>query len=613
MKTNHLLFALLPLVVLSVSSCVKDVNLSNEVDLVGNIPYNAYGQSTCPVYFVGSAEPDYLDQALRERLAYVVSTPDDAKAIVVNSTQMDANKEMLKKAWKERKIIVEVKPDNAAHNYFWTNELGESSYLDISEQSNDLLLIARNQGACYQLQNPCTTGDLVCEDGENEPEEADGTEPAGDERINITYEPVEIGETSEYLATKISGFVDWVNENSNNLDSQPTNVPTFIKDLYSKIEDANYTQKVDKPIPIVAKGFTICEVVGSDPDKVDRSTSLDLNLRIMPFHSYEKNNLHGDLYFITAHLGARNREMCWLYTKYHGAVKTYSHIFYSKNFELNAEILDSKKEPLTGGNVAFFETPVPATTQTSTEYNTGMSKSFNLAGQFGRNCGAWCGNITVGGVFTWSNSKTQKVSDLRIETSTSSTTRAVNYQYITENIKRHDEVSKAIPAIGRTDENCDATWCWHVPGAKDNDTTTRYYLRIKVIPHYGYMWRHLRWDCGGEKTAVLLKEKDGTFTIPLDIPKRNQEGVLDLKSTFSKYLTNVVLYDKNNKVVAKSEDTVSKDSIVRFQVPVGEYVATYEQRDGDDGHLEHKYKMEKIVIKTAETTVKSANQGVIVQ
>ena len=40
----------------------------------------------------------------------------------------------------------------------------------------------------------------------------------------------------------------------------------------------------------------------------------------------------------------------------------------------------------------------------------------------------------------------------------------VSYDFIANNVQWEDETNDAIPAIARSDQKCEASWCWRVSG-----------------------------------------------------------------------------------------------------------------------------------------------------
>lgn len=161
--------------------------------------------------------------------------------------------------------------------------------------------------------------------------------------------------------------------------------------------------------------------------------------------------------------------------------------------------------------------------------------------------------------------------------------RRVNYHFETQNIKEEDETSKAIPAIARSDQKCEASWCWKVSGTKDDDTSERFHLYLSLYPEYGYEYYHIKWE---QKTLFMHNWSKCTEYFDIMPPDRTRTGVLEFTSTTTpnKYITNFKILDANNTaVVDTKEASYKKDAVLRYQLPVGTYTITYDVRDGETG------------------------------
>lgn len=70
-------------------------------------------------------------------------------------------------------------------------------------------------------------------------------------------------------------------------------------------------------------------------------------------------------------------------------------------------------------------------------------------------------------------------------------------------------------------------------------------------------------------------------------PDRTRTGVLEFMSTTTdnKYITNFKILDANNTaVVDTKEASYKKNSVLRYQLPVGTYTITYAVLDGETGN-----------------------------
>ena len=219
------------------------------------------------VFFAG-ALPDYVSEAFQLRFEKIASSIDEADIIVLNSTNLAANKEAISKAWEEGRIIVEVQPQNALHCEFW-DSIGIPYYLSPDESSNDLLFIAIHEFECYQFQDPFLIDDYLSESNVTEEEAEESKEVS--QRVNMDFVPVEIEKDAEYLNTKLASFVDWLNENPAS-DNTPE----------TKASAKNFTIGVDS--------YPMCKVVWSDPDYVTRHSTVEVKITVTPVYAYELNN-----------------------------------------------------------------------------------------------------------------------------------------------------------------------------------------------------------------------------------------------------------------------------------------------------------------------------------
>lgn len=608
MKNSFVLAAALLLV--TAASCNK--NYPEHREIVNDVMYDVSSTIASSVAFIGSAGDDALGQALMSRVTRT-GTVADADVLVVRSSELEANRDAVGKAWEDGRVIVEMKPSVATHTAFWES-LGAPAYLSGAEALNDLILLAVHNHSCYQLQNPFHMN--VLQAGVPELEEENCSESSSEDRKdldNVSSVPVPVSETVEFLNTKLNSLVEWVGQHTDR-DFAATDVPSFDGDLSRRISDAGYAQHIRKTFQVGADNFQICKVALSDPDVVTRHSTIDLDLTVVPLYGYEQNgnNTNGDYYFVTMTLISHNAPLYGLYKKWHGWVRTWAHIFYGKKLAWDATLMsfDGTGYQPAGKAVEFFETPTPATTESGMSYTSGFSAALNITGQGGISAGKPTATITVGGSFTWSNSQTQTVSDQSIEMSTDPATRAVSYAFMCNNDAQEDATEDAVRAIARSDQKCEATWCWHVPSTMDDDTSTRFALLLNLTPTYGYMYRHATWTVEGRsKTANLISKDSGRMLIELQMPDRRRNGVIEVKCTSSEYMHGLSIIDKDGNTVARDDGSYERNLIQRYQVPVGTYSIEYEIRDGDTGELKGRYRISDVQVNTAETVQKASFEG----
>lgn len=606
---RNLKFVACVVLALGLAACKK--NGSQITDIKGTIEYETSERIDGTICYLGSLGATKLGPAIQMR-TNLMADNTDAEILVVTSAELDANKEVLKKAWEDDKIIVELFPDASAHEAFW-NYAGGPAYLKAGE-AHDLVLLAVKRFSCYQLQDPFAEG--VFELDQDELEEDKATESAPGECkdfTNYNAVPVRIADTEEFWNTKISSFVSWLNRNVGTVVPNAA-IPSFDGDIFKRITDANYCQCITKTFNVGVDNYRICKVIFSDPDVVSRHSTVDVTIYIAPLYSYEmNNNTKGDFYFVTTEVVSHNKPLYGLYKEWHGAVRTWAHVFFGKQMKMDYKLLDSNRQPMSNDVISFFQTPCPETTVDSRTYNKGFSAGLNVNGQAGVAGGKFTGMITVGGAFTWSNSVSRTVSDQSIVMSTDTRDRSVSYTFHCNNDREEDETEEAIPALARSDQKSEASWIWHVNNTKDDDTTTSFVLQFDLNPVYRCRWRHTTWSAEGDyRDENLLAPASRVNYFNVVKPNRIRSGVLEIKATSSQYMQGLTIRDLNDKVVAKDDGSYEKNQIQRYQLPVGVYNVDYFIQDGDTGQILSKRRIEGVKIETSETTKKSSMDGKIV-
>ena len=546
-----------------------------------------------PSVWYASEVPDYMKEAFGLRNVSIADNIDEAGIIVVASNELETYRRSLVLAMSQGRMVFEMWPDNRSHYEFWTS-IGYPAYLYPDNEGNDLLFLAIHHCSCFQLQNPfllkdCVpeiTGEKYEEEDEDSPQMTKSGDTGSESELISDVKPVEIGETAEYLNTKISSFVDWANEHQekhNELTKADSPVvPVFDGDLSKRIMDAHFSQHVRKVLNVGVQNYEIAKVTWSDPDIISRNSQVECDVYITPLYAYELNGSEsGDYYLVTMSVVSHNGDLYGVYQARHGAIPTYAHAFYSTNIQWRVGICDASDNYL-GDRVSFYETPKPATTISSTSYTHGFSKNFNVSGQGGYVGGKLSGTITVGGSWTWNNSESTTLSDQTIIMETDAN-RRVNYHFVTNNIQKEDETSKAIPAIARSDQKCEASWCWKVSGTKDDDASERFHLYLSLYPEYGYEYYHLKW---AQKTLFTHNWNECTEFFDIMPPDRTRTGVLEFTSTTTadKYITNFKILASDGTAVIDTKDApYKKDAVLRYQLPVGTYSIRYDVLDGETG------------------------------
>ena len=154
--------------------------------------------------------PSFIDEAFRQRIQNITSDPSQADVIILLSSELQANKSMVLSAWENGKIIVEVDPDYERHREFW-GATDAPEYLIDPNESEGLILLARQHSMSYCLQDPFILDGYLSNEALTEDEEATSSnENWDDEDIEV----VDFDEEVEYLGTKLDSFVNWLNDNT---------------------------------------------------------------------------------------------------------------------------------------------------------------------------------------------------------------------------------------------------------------------------------------------------------------------------------------------------------------------------------------------------------------
>lgn len=580
------------------------------------IYYDVSSRLDRPAAFIGGAGADFLGQAIRSRVVNEVPA-EKAEVIFITSADLMANAEFIRKAWLDGRAIVELWPSVATHSTFWKS-IGAPVYLSGSESDNDLILLSVCRYSCYQLQNPFLDGIYGSGIGEI-PQDAPVMEDSADAPTPVNYTAIEIARTSDFINTKLNSLVEWANTDYSYDGAEAVNdpTPTFDGDLTKRIENANAAQIIRKTFQIGVDDFQIDKYPLSNPDKVTRHSTIDLTMHIVPLYSYEKNGggKNGDYYFVDMNIVSHNEALCKDYYQRHGALPVFAHIFYGRAMDWKATLVNksgSSYERISSG-LNFFETPVPQTTENSSSYTSGFTGTLDINGQLGYQ-GGLNGSLTVGGMFSWNNMRTETVADQSIEMSTDPNTRGVHYCYYCNNDQMTtDDLKEAVKAIARSDQKCNASWCWHVNTTKDDDSITQFAVEFELNPVYRYMQRRCSWasgSCWRYDKKDLLGSEYRKFHIDVQMPNRARNGIVEIKSTTNKYMTKLVIKDQETqRVVAEDKGAYEKNLIQRYQVPVGTYMIEYNIQDGEGGDPDARYRISDVTVNTAETTTKSSYEG----
>lgn len=559
------------------------------------------------VYFAGTL-PSIVDKALRMNFGQITTNPDNARVIVLKSSDLSTFEDLVSSAWEEGKVVVEVEPEYDSHEKFWSAL--EAPSLISPDDDDPPLLIAVRRYSSFILHNPLSLDEYM---SDNEVETETGT--ASDESWEVELGPVGINSDEEYLSSRMASLVDWINENSQPAPPSNEEISGYQKfngELSSFISNAEYTQRITASFPVGADKYKLCKLASSDPDIISRHSEIKVLITITPLFAYEENGSDaGDYYFVTISVLSKNEKLFGTYKQKHGGVWTIAHAFYSEDIHWTADICMKN-----GKRVADFmynHRPSPASTSGSTTYTSSHSTTLNVTGQGGASGGKPSGTLTVGGTFSWSNSESRPMSDMSIEMDTDGS--RVQYHFLSHNFSHNDNARKAVPALARTDQECISSWCWHLKDVKDYDTEEFYFV-FYLDPLYGYMYRHTSWWAEGHDRhgVQLLPEDKREWTFPIKRPDRRRLGILDFKCTDSLYVSEVKVINGAGEVKASALSAYEQNVHLNFQLPVGNYKIEYYAKNGNSGSGKgKKYRIGNLKVSTAKTTETFSGKGVEVK
>lgn len=582
-----------------------------EKEYVQEAVYDTSSRISAATYIINGG-PEYVDQALRQRCQNIVGNLDEAKIVVLSSDELEKNSEAYAQFFNNGGIIVEVNPDMEKHAQ-WFEQFG----LVTLQTDKKYTLVATHGGNTYLLDDIFEETAFV----NDAPEQTSPESEEEGERINSDLQIMMMEKNADYVNINLNRFVEWINDNSKVMYQSNTDpaIPGTVEELAKLIDDQNFTQHFTTTHRYEYKNYQICKVMWSDPDKVTRSGSFDLDVYVTPYYAYNETNqpgVGGDYYFVRTRINTHNKNMYGLYKEWHGAVRTWAHIFYLNELSVVSTPYLIKNPdgyevnmPLTSSDVEFFNTPVPTTTSNSTTYTSGFTKALNISGQGGVNGGKLVAQVTVGGTWTWSDSRSVAISDLKVEMNTGERNRSVHHKYILCNVQEEDETNDAVPAIGRTDRIDESSWCWHIKFNNDDNVKTNFGMTLKTTTVFGYEWRHATWNCEGEHSSTSKTFDD---VIVFKAPNRMRSGCIELNSTQStgRYITNLAIRKvSNDEVVATFKGASGTDNKVLRQVNVGKYNVTYDIVNGDTRQKIGSYILRDVEVNTCETTVLNSFDG----
>ena len=109
-----------------------------------DIKYDLEDKLIPTVYYTAGSSVQPFREIMQLRSAVTAASAEEADMIVVESSELEAYRGLLSKAWEDGKMIVELFPNNKNHYDFWKS-IGAPVYLLPEEESNDLLFLAMHE------------------------------------------------------------------------------------------------------------------------------------------------------------------------------------------------------------------------------------------------------------------------------------------------------------------------------------------------------------------------------------------------------------------------------------------------------------------------------------
>ena len=382
-----------------------------------------------------------------------------------------------------------------------------------------------------------------------------------------------------YFESRMSSFVGWLEDV---IQEQMATKSAYATEIKGKLENLGkrYTQSFTYSLNEKIDKGTLC-----DPDYLNASSSLDVDIRVFPVYKQSSNgDQSGDYYIIVSKIIPHNQEMWQPRANYHGACCNRLYGFWFEEMNVATSLLNRDGSSIS--EIDYFERPIPENKNQSKQYSNG--KSISLGGSLNAGVGDVAG-LSAGAGFsvgaTWSSSTSYELSTIEY-TANSSSPSTVKYRYYTNNIKLKDnwdnqtKINENFPPTARSDFYANSNWTWHVGSVKDNDTSTKFKLRTKIDITFA-SWYHWRAASEYDSNKKTYKKDLPAVEWTVGAPSRVSWGIIALKNASNYEMSHVMVYDQNNKVVDVLSNSFSKDQVAKVSLPVGKYSVKFDLIDGN--------------------------------
>lgn len=572
---------LLCLAVFNFTACSEDDHLDDiipeQTEPGGSCDLDDHNLNIPTAYL---AEDLPLLQEIRNR-ADINTDIEEADLIIVSGAKLIENEEIIKKAYNRGATIAVIAP-NLVELKQWKqkNSLG----FICNENENLMLYAFNNEYEFYTMDMPQN----------------------------------DIDDMYHKLA---NSFINWANNKAGQANESIRSSSQDISEIFnSQSITHTYAISVDQEI---------AHVIASNPDRLTKSSTVDVAYNIYPMHAFSTTTSPGDYYLVEACVVAHNGNMYnGKWTVMHGGVHSNLCGYYMSSLDFSTVFCDNSGNEFTSVQFPAGQTPHPGTTVGSTSYTDGFNWgiSGNITGGYQDGL---TGTISAGFEVGWSSSQTRDCQD--VEIALNSTSSNIKYTYEINNLPSSagPKTDPSIPKVAINDMDMYAAWVWYVPSATDYSDTT-YKLQMSVAPYYkAYHWYSSTadFDSMGPYSAINLnnnKQQRALFA-----PSRIPTGLLTMTNTSydRQYVGNIKIWKKESTssepdytieqtIVSNANGSTGTGSEASIILPIGEYRVECEMYNKEDGGTKTDVRSLKtdgyINIKIGETLILNPSADMIV-
>jgi len=425
----------------------------------------------------------------------------------------------------------------------------------------------------------------------------------------VISSPSEEEVRARYLHEAFESFFEELNENETTNESSARRILTRASSIDSRvnINDLGKAHNVTKTYPFsktveyyqYSKYFT--------PDKMSGSGTFTVSLNYYTLHTYDDT----DYYLCTADFSIANGSM------YHGkGWNTHGSLGCRHTRWCGAICTDAKfqLEPIYR-EVSTYKSVTPESTEGKTSYKTDTSFSLDVKGSLGTSAGKKGdtsskgveGSLEVGLGWTWSESKSRDINDVNLSNlcSGSNVTYQLDFNNLPEfNTKEEYSIKEGNASAFKTTQYIHSSWVWKDHGISrsyDDSEIHGIILRVNLRANYKILHWFDIYTAKDEYTFNVSAQDE----IELDAPNRARAGIIVLNNNSENTISNIRIYNKDNKLVYQNTRSYPKDKTISlggYKIKNNQY--TMKVKIGDSDYV-YKNEANKNVIPltNAEETV----------